>query len=152
MSSAPPSVVVLVVVVTVVTQTDREHDVGGDVAQLVRASDHHAADAGSIPRSGKGLFSQSQLSVQTLLRVSVHPSVQSHAVDYGNTKAPSMHSRLGSATLSQLALPRESNPNFPWEKSKWDNTVVKKNSFQIAPPLIRNARLIHLHSSVIQSA
>ena len=44
-----------------------------DVAQLVRASDHHAADAGSIPLCGKGFFSQSQLSVQTLLRVSVHP-------------------------------------------------------------------------------
>ena len=45
----------------------------GGVAQLVRASDHHSADAGSIPRCGKGLFSQSQLSVQTLLHVSVHP-------------------------------------------------------------------------------
>ena len=41
---------------------------GGGVAQLVRASDRHAADAGSIPRCGKGCFSQSQLSVQTLLR------------------------------------------------------------------------------------
>ena len=53
---------------------------GGDAAQLVRASDRHAADAGSIPRCGKGFFSQSQLSVQTLLRVSVHPRVQSHAL------------------------------------------------------------------------
>ena len=39
-----------------------------DVAQLVRASDRHAADAGSIPRCGKGFFSLSQLSVQTLFR------------------------------------------------------------------------------------
>ena len=53
---------------------------GGDVAQLVEASDRHAADAGSIPRCGKGFFSQSQLSVQTLLRVSLHPRVQSHAL------------------------------------------------------------------------
>ena len=52
---------------------------GGDVAQLVRASDRHAAEAGSIPRCGKGFFSQSQLSVQTLLRVSVQPRLQSHA-------------------------------------------------------------------------
>ena len=37
-----------------------------------------------------------------------------------------MHTGLGSATLSQLAFPREGNPNFPWEKSPWDNTVVKK--------------------------
>ena len=28
--------------------------------------------------------------------------------------------------LSQLAFPGESNPNFPWEKSHWGNTVVKK--------------------------
>ena len=55
-------------------------NVSGDVAQLVRASDRHAADAGSIPRCGKGFFSQSQFSVQTLLRVSVHPRVQSHAL------------------------------------------------------------------------
>ena len=50
------------------------------LAPLVRASDRHAADAGSIPRCGKGFFfSQSHLSVQTLLRVSVHPHVQTHA-------------------------------------------------------------------------
>ena len=36
---------------------------GGDVAQLVRASDHHAADTGS----------QSPLSLQTFLSVSEHP-------------------------------------------------------------------------------
>ena len=29
------------------------------------------------------------------------------------------------ARLSQLAFPGESNPNFPCEKSHWDNTVVK---------------------------
>ena len=46
---------------------------GGDVAQLVRASNRHAADVGSIPRCGKGFFFQSQLSVQTLLHVSVPP-------------------------------------------------------------------------------
>ena len=37
-----------------------------------------------------------------------------------------MHRGLDSATLSQLACPGESNPNFPWEKSQWDNTVVQK--------------------------
>ena len=47
----------------------------GDVAQLVRASDRQFADAGSILRCGKGFFSQSPLSVQTLLRVSAHPTV-----------------------------------------------------------------------------
>ena len=37
------------------------------------ASDRHAADAGSIPRCGKEFFSQSQLSVQTLLRCPYTP-------------------------------------------------------------------------------
>ena len=37
----------------------------------------------------------------------------SYSVDYGNTKAPSMLGRLGSAILSQLAVPGESKPKFP---------------------------------------
>ena len=41
-------------------------------------------------------------------------------------KKNSMQRMLGSATLSQLAFPEESNPIFPWEKSYWDNTVVKR--------------------------
>ena len=45
-------------------------------------------------------------------------------MEYGNTKTPSMHTRFGSVTLSQLAFPGESNPNFPWEKSHWYNTAV----------------------------
>ena len=47
----------------------------GCSSSFAGASARHAADAGSIPRCGKGFFSQSQLSVQTLLRVSVHPCV-----------------------------------------------------------------------------
>ena len=38
-----------------------------------------------------------------------------------------MHHNLGSMTLSQLAFPRDSKLNIPWEKSQWDNTIVKKN-------------------------
>ena len=53
---------------------------GGDVAQLVKALDGHAADVGLIPWCGKGFFSQSQLSVQTLSRVFIYPCVQSHAL------------------------------------------------------------------------
>ena len=48
-------------------------------------------------------------------------------MNYGLTKTPSMHRRLSSAILSQLALPEESAPNFQWEKFKWNNTVDKKN-------------------------
>ena len=50
-------------------------------------------------------------------------------MDYGNTKTPSMHPRLGSLTLSQLAFPGEGNPNFPWEKSHWNN--CNKKIFEI---------------------
>ena len=38
---------------------------------------------------------------------------------------PSMHRWLGSVTLSQPTFPGESNPNMPWKKFQWDNTVVK---------------------------
>ena len=48
-------------------------DWGGGVAQLVRASDRHAADSGSIPRCGMGFSSQSQFSVQTLFRCLYNP-------------------------------------------------------------------------------
>ena len=53
---------------------------GWDEDQLVRVSDRCAADVGLIPRCGKGFFFLSQISVQTLVRVSVHPRVQSHAL------------------------------------------------------------------------
>ena len=110
-----------------------------------RASDRHAADAGSIPRCGEGFFFQSQLSVYTLLRVSVQPpcavacmNICAHVKDpvvhvrvrwiMGTLKTPSMHLRLGSATLSHPAYPGESNPNFPSDESKWDETAVKKTN------------------------
>ena len=40
-------------------------------------------------------------------------------------KTPNMHRRIGSATLSQLVFPAESNPNFQRETSQWDNTVKR---------------------------
>ena len=49
-------------------------------SSIGRASDRHAAGAGSIPRCGEGFSSQSQLSVQTLLRCPYTPRVQSHAL------------------------------------------------------------------------
>ena len=40
-----------------------------------------------------------------------------------------MHCRLGSMTLVAAGFPRGKQPEFLWEKSQWDNTVVniKKN-------------------------
>ena len=58
-------------------------------------------------------------------------------LDDGNTQTPSRHRRLGSATLSLLAFPGESDPNSSWEKSQWDNTVVYKKKKKITPPMSR---------------
>ena len=55
-------------------------------------------------------------------------------MDHGNTKTSSVHLRLGSMTLLQLAFPEESNQNFPWEKSQWDNTGVKKKKKDVNEP------------------
>ena len=44
-----------------------------ECSSVGRASDQHAADASSIPRCDKGFFSQSQLSVQTLVRCPYTP-------------------------------------------------------------------------------
>ena len=52
---------------------------GGDVAQLVRASDRHAPYPGLIPRCGKGFFSQSTFSEAPFTCVCT-PRVQSHAL------------------------------------------------------------------------
>ena len=52
-------------------------------------------------------------------------------MDFGNTKTPSMHCRLGSATLLLMAFPRESDLDFPWEKSQRDNRVVLKKQTNI---------------------
>ena len=114
---------------------------GGDVAQLVEHRTGTPPTQVRFPGAARDFPPRVNFSADCHT-VFVHPRVQSHAftyvrtlkilspgqslVDYGNTKTPSMHSRLGSATLSQLAFPRESNLNFPWEKSHLDNTVVKK--------------------------
>ena len=105
-----------------------------------RASDRHAADAALIPQCWKEFFSvnfQCKLSYVvctpqcaiTCINICVH--VKDPVVHVRvpwiikNTDTPSMHRRLGSTTLSQLAFPGESNPNFPWKKSQGNNAVVK---------------------------
>ena len=108
---------------------------GWGCSSVGTASDRHADDTGSIPRCSKGFFFP-RVNFQCRLSYGVHtppcaiacinsrvhfedPVVHvKSSVDYGNTKTPSSQRRLGSATLSQLAFPEESNPNFPWEKSE----------------------------------
>ena len=53
-------------------------------------------------------------------------SPRQNSVVYGNAETSSMHRRLGSTTLSQLAFPGESDPYFQWEISQWDSTVVQQ--------------------------
>ena len=65
---------------------------------------------------------------------------------YGNTETLSMHRRLGSASLSQLAFPAEGNPNFAWEKSHWDNAFVKSKK-QRKRDLVRCMRSEHVKYS-----
>ena len=54
-------------------QNDEHEKTMRGCSSVGRASDRHAAGAGSILRCGKGFFSQSQLSMQTLLQC---PSIQ----------------------------------------------------------------------------
>ena len=70
-------------------------------SSIGRASDRHAADAGSIRRCGKGFFSQSQLSVQTLLRCP-HPPPSPCAIACINicahVKDPRVHVKVRGIT------------------------------------------------------
>ena len=76
--------------------------VGWGCSSVGRASDRHAADAESIPRCGKGFFSQSQLSVKTLLRC---PRVQSQVLTSVRTlKIPLSMSRVR-WTMTELNQP-----------------------------------------------
>ena len=99
------------------------------------------ADEAAIPRCGKGsFFFPSQVSVQALLGCPYTPVCSrkhghlcaryrsripsQSSVDYENTRAISMHRRLGSATLSQLVSPGEGD--FSIGEIALGNTVVKK--------------------------
>ena len=117
---------------------------GGDVAQLVEHRTGTPPKQIRFPGAGKGFFSSPRVNFQCQLSYGVRtppcaiaciyicahvkdPVVHvKSSMDYGNTKTQSMHRMLGIPILSQLAFPGEGNPNFPWEKSHWDNTVVKK--------------------------
>ena len=74
----------------------------------------------------------------------------SEMVDKGNTKAPTMHWRWGSATLLLLAFLKKSNPNFTWEEFQWDNTVVNFSQITIST-YIRFVSCRHWKGSVIKS-
>ena len=43
--------------------------------------------------------------------------------------------QLSWRSATQLAFPGESNPDFPWKKSQWDNTAVKKKKKMTQTPV-----------------
>ena len=108
---------------------------GWDVAQLVRASDRHAADAGSIPRCGKEFFSQSTFSADSLtcvrtptcaitctnicahikdpvVRVRVQWIMETLKHPACTVRKSSMHGKLGSTTVT-TGFPQGKPLEFP---------------------------------------
>ena len=133
---------------------------GWGCSSIGRASDRHADDADSIPRCGKEFFCQSQLSELTFLRCPYTPvlhrmhlhlyaryrfrSACQSLVDSGNAKTPSMHHKLCSMTLWQLAFLGEGNPNFSpppphhHQKSTHERTGKSKPTKQPVSDLCAN--------------
>ena len=83
---------------------DLRQNIGQGCSSVGRASDWHATEAGLIPQRGKGSFSWSQLSLQTLLQCSYSPRVQSHALTPVRVlKIPSIGSHtFGTHTLLEM--------------------------------------------------
>ena len=68
---------------------------GGDVAQLLRASDRHAADAGSIPRCAEGFFlPESAFSADSLTCVPTPPRAVACINSCAHVKGPVVHVRV----------------------------------------------------------
>ena len=94
------------------------HIYGLDVAELVEHQTGTLLTQVCFPRCGKRFFSQSTFSADSLtvsvtFLCAIHvkdPIVHVRSVDYGNTKMPKLHRRLGSTLL----YPGKSNSNFPW--------------------------------------
>ena len=108
------------------------------------ALDSNTADAGSIPRCGKGFSPPESTFSADSLTVSILPRVQSHVLtsvcvlkrscspcqsskDYGKKfKTPSIHGRFGIAMLSLLAFPRGKRPEFPIGEIRMGQRSCKK--------------------------
>ena len=123
-----------------------------------RASDRHAADTFDPPVQQE-IFSQSQLSVQTLLQCPYPPPPPraNTCIDIcAHVKDLVVHVRVRwiMETLKHLActliwvarlcrswlFPGKRNPNFPLEKSHWDNKVVRKKKVTYTPVITSQSR------------
>ena len=85
----------------------KERQMGGEKVEerqgcssVAKASDCQAAEAGLIPPCGKGFFSHSTLSAQTLLWCPYIPCVQSHAL----------------TSVCTLKIPRTGSRTFSWTR------------------------------------
>ena len=116
--------------------------IGVGCSSAGRASDRHAA----VPRFDSPMrqgifFPESTLSADSLLGVRTPPCSVACINICAHVEDPVVHVRVRwiietlkhqACTVGWVARlcrswlsPRKSNPNFPWEKSHWDNTVVK---------------------------
>ena len=83
------------VLLTTSLRTILHEKLGLGCSSVGRASDRLAADAGSIPRCGKGFFSQSQLPVQTLFRCPYTPPCAIACISIcAHFKDPVVHVRI----------------------------------------------------------
>ena len=103
-------------------------DVRWGCSSVGRAPDRHSADAGSIPRYGKGFISEGQLLVQALLRCPYTPPCAIACISICvHVRDPVVHVSLrwiirtlthptctvGLVARPAAGFPGESNPNFP---------------------------------------
>ena len=79
----------------IVSFTEHSLKPGWGCSSVGRALDRHGADAGSIPRCGKGFFSPSQLSVLTLHGVRTPPCAITCIYICAHVKDPVVHVRVG---------------------------------------------------------
>ena len=115
---------------------------------MVRASDRHAADAGSIPLVRQGIFLLDLTFSSDSLTVSVQPLCAIGCTYICvHVKDPVVRVRVRwimktlthpACTVGWVARlyrswlsPGEGNPNFPWEKSHWENVVVKSKKIKL---------------------
>ena len=128
----------------IVSFTEHSLKPGWGCSSVGRALDRHGADAGSIPRCGKGFFSPSQLSVLTLQGVRTPPCAIACIYIRAHIKDPVVPVRVrwiietlkhpactvgwvARLCRSWLSLEKATRI-YHGKKSHWGNTVVKKQT------------------------
>ena len=112
----------------------------GDVAQLVEYRTVTPLTQVRFPGAARDFSPRVNFQCRFSYGVCTPPCAIAYIYTCAHVKDPVVHVRLRwimetgkhpaytvgwVAQLSQLALPRESNLNFRWERSHWDSTVVK---------------------------